>query len=213
MKYSISTDKENWLQISCEFQPKKLGSLKIGLPIWRPWRYQVQNFAKNIPEIKSFQGDQQLSIDKIESSVWVLNCTEIAPIKLEYTYFAVQRDAGGSVANAEMLYINFVNCLVCPLGFENQRCEVTINFPGHWQFATSLTFKNEVFQARTYRELVDSSFLAAAQIFSFAWKEAGAQFFIQGIGPSTVFTEQLIDAYQKIVAYQKKWFAKLLSWY
>ena len=199
MKYSISVDKENWLQISCEFQPKKLGSLKIGLPIWRPGRYQVQNFAKNIPEIKSFQGDQQLSIDKIESSVWEINCTEIAPIKLEYTYFAVQRDAGGSVANAEMLYINFVNCLVCPQGFENQACEVRINFPGQWQFATSLTFKNEVFQARTYRELVDSPFLAAAQIFSYSWKEAGAQFFIQGIGPSTVFTDPLIDAYQKLL--------------
>ena len=88
MKYSISTDKENWLQISCEFQPRKLGRLKIGLPIWRPGRYQVQNFAKNIPEIKSYQGDQQVSIDKIESSVWVLNCTKIAPIKLEYTYFS-----------------------------------------------------------------------------------------------------------------------------
>ena len=81
MKYTISADKENWLQISCEFQPKKLGRLKIGLPIWRPGRYQVQNFAKNIPEIKSYQGDQQLWIDKIESSVWVLNCTEIDPIK------------------------------------------------------------------------------------------------------------------------------------
>jgi len=209
MKYSISTDKENWLQISCEFLPKKLGRLKIGLPIWRPGRYQVQNFAKNIPEIKSFQLGQQISIDKIESSVWVLNCTEIAPIKLEYTYFAVQRDAGGSVANADMLYINFVNCLVCPLGFENQACELRINFPGQWQFATSLTFKNKVFQARTYRELVDSPFLAAAEIFSYSWKEAGAQFFIQGIGPSTVFSDPLIDAYQKIVAYQCAWMGAL----
>ena len=209
MKYSISVAKENWLQITCEFQPKKLGSLKIGLPIWRPGRYQVQNFAKNIPEITAYREEKQVSIAKIESSVWEINCTEIVPIKIVYTYFAVQRDAGGSVANAEMLYINFVNCLVCPLGFENQGCEVTIKFPGQWQFATSLAFKNDVFQARTYRELVDSPFLAAAKIFSFSWKEAGAQFFIQGIGPSTVFTLPLIDAYQKIVAYQCAWMGEL----
>lgn len=79
----------------------------------------MRNFAKNLPEIVSYQGGKKISINKIESSVWELNCIEIAPIKLVYTYFAVQRDAGGSVANAEMLYINFVNCLVCPLGFEN----------------------------------------------------------------------------------------------
>ena len=209
MKYSISTVQENWLQIECEFQPKNLGSIKIGLPIWRPGRYQVQNFAKNLPEIKSYQGDKQVSIDKIESSVWELNCTEIAPIKLKYTYFAIQRDAGGSVANEEMLYINFVNCLICPQGFENQACELSIKFPRDWQSATSLRFKKDIFVARTYRELVDSPFLAAAQIFSYSWKEAGAQFFIQGIGPSTVFTGQLIDAYKKIVAFQCAWMVEL----
>lgn len=68
MKYSISVTQENWLQLTCEFQPKKLGSLKIGLPIWRPGRYQVQNFAKNVPQISAYQDDKQVSIDKIESS-------------------------------------------------------------------------------------------------------------------------------------------------
>jgi len=205
MKYSISTVQENWLQIECEFQPKNLGSIKIGLPIWRPGRYQVQNFAKNLPEIKSYQGDKQISINKIESSVWELNCTEIAPIKMEYTYFAVQRDAGGSVANADMLYINFVNCLVCPLGFENQACELSIKFPRDWQSATSLRFKKDIFVARTYRELVDSPFLAAPQIHSFSWKNSGITFFLQGIGPTSIFNQKLVSAYQKIVSFQCAW--------
>jgi predicted metalloprotease with PDZ domain len=132
MKYTISMAKENWLQIECEFRPKKSGRTKITLPIWRPGRYQVQNFAKNLPEIKAYQGVSQISISKIESSAWELHGVETTPIKLVYTYFAVQRDAGGSVANEEMLYINFVNCLVCPQGFENQTCEVDIKFPSNW---------------------------------------------------------------------------------
>ena len=205
MKYTISTVKENWLQITCEFQPKKLGQIKIGLPIWRPGRYQVQNFAKNLPEIKSHQGDKKIPIIKIESSVWELQCAEIAPIKMEYTYFAVQRDAGGSVANEEMLYVNFVNCLVCPEGFENQACEIAIKFPQDWQSATSLTFKKGVFVARTYRELVDSPFLAAPKIHSFSWKDSGITFFLQGIGSTTIFNEKLVSAYRKIVAFQMAW--------
>lgn len=209
MKYTVSMAKENWLQIACEFQPKKLGRLKIGLPIWRPGRYQVQNFAKNLPEIKSYQAEKQISLNKIESSVWELNCEKISPIKLVYTYFAVQRDAGGSVVNEEMWYINFINCLVFPQGFENQRCEVDIKFPSNWQFATSLIFKNQVFCTRSYRELVDSPFLAAPKIFSYSWKESGCLFFIQGIGPSTVFTELLMEAYRKIVAFQCEWMGEL----
>jgi len=205
MKYTISTVQENWLQIECEFQPKKLGHIKICLPIWRPGRYQVQNFAKNLPKIKAYLGDKQISINKIESSVWELYCDEIAPIKLEYSYFAVQRDAGGSVANKEMLYINFVNCLVCPHGFENQTCELSIKFPQDWQSATSLRLKKNVFVARTYRELVDSPFLAASQIHSFSWKNSGITFFLQGIGPTSIFNEKLVLAYQKIVAFQCAW--------
>jgi len=205
MKYTISTVQENWLQIECEFQPKKLGQIKIGLPIWRPGRDQAQKFAKNLPKMTAYQGDKQISISKIESSVWELHCDETAPIKLEYSYFAVQRDAGGSVANEEMLYINFVNCLVCPQGFENQACDLSIKFPQDWQSATSLRFKKNVFVARTYRELVDSPFLAASQIHSFSWKNSGITFFLQGIGPSSIFNEKLVLAYQKIVAFQCGW--------
>lgn len=205
MKYTISTGKENWLQIECEYMPKKQGSIKIGLPIWRPGRYQVQNFAKNIPEVKAYQGSKLVPIAKVESSIWELEIGEIGPVKLIYAYYALQRDAGGSVANEQMLYINFINCLVCPKGYENQACDVGIKLPKEWSFATSLSFKNGVYVARTYRELVDSPFLAAPQIFSYSWKHSGVQFFIQGIGPASIFTNQLISSYQKIVAFQLAW--------
>ena len=205
MKYTLSIAKENWLHIEFEFQPKKLGRVKIGLPIWRPGRYQVQNFAKNIPEIKAFQGDKKLAIQKVELSSWEIEVVEMVPIKLIYAYYAVQRDAGGSVANGQMLYINFINCLLCPKGFENKACSVAIKFPQKWHYATSLTFNNETFRARSYRELVDSPFLAAPQIHSFSWKSSGIKFFLEGIGPATIFNEKLISSYQKIVEYQLAW--------
>ena len=202
MKYTLSMAKENWLQIEFEFQPKKLGRVKIDLPIWRPGRYQVQNFAKNIPEIKAFQRDTRILIQKVELSSWEVEVLEWAPIKLVYTYYAVQRDAGGSVANGQMLYINFINCLLCPKGFENQACSIAIKFPTAWKFATSLTHKNPFFVAKSYRELVDSPFLAAPQIHSFAWKNSGIDFYLEGIGPPTIFNEKLLASYQKIVEYQ-----------
>lgn len=205
MKYTISTGKENWLQIECEYMPKKLGSMKIELPIWRPGRYQAQNFAKNIPEIKAYQESKLVLIAKVESSIWELEIGELSSVKLIYTYYAAQRDAGGSVANEQMLYINFINCLVYPKGYENQACDVIIKLPNEWSFATSLSFKNGVYIAHTYRELVDSPFLAAPQIFSYSWKHSGVQFFIQGIGPISVFTNLLISSYQKIVAFQLAW--------
>lgn len=205
MKYTLSMAKENWLHIEFEFQPKKEGRVKIGLPIWRPGRYQVQNFAKNIPEIKAFQGDKKVLIQKVELSSWEIEVLEQAPVKLVYSYYAVQRDAGGSVANGQMLYINFINCLLCPKGFENQDCTVAIKFPKAWKFATSLTYKNPFFIASSYRELVDSPFLAAPQIHSFTWKNSGINFFLECIGPATIFNEKLIASYQKIVAYQLAW--------
>ena len=39
----------NFLDITFRFAPRKPGKQVIQLPIWRPGRYQAQNFAKKYP--------------------------------------------------------------------------------------------------------------------------------------------------------------------
>ena len=190
------------LNIELTFVPSRLGAMVLHLPIWRPGRYQVQNFAKNIAMVSSSHGP----VIKSDLSSWTLEVHEIKPITVRYCYRAEQPDAGGSWVDESMVYINFVNCLLFPKRGENRPCVVEIlhrNTPaGGYETSCSLrTYENQ-FRAKSYRELVDSPYLAAPKIHSHRWKSGGAIFYLQGLGPKNHFSDRLVKAYQKFVEYQ-----------
>ena len=139
----------------------------------------------------------------------------LEPVVLTYRYFADQPDAGGCVSQADLLYINFIACLVFPHRGENRPCEVNITLPenstlpsakmtlpGYRGTACSLTTYGSNFRAKSYRELVDSPFISAPVVFSHAWKSHGVQFFIEGVGPKHHFSPRLLQAYARFVDYQ-----------
>ena len=205
MTYSIKPSDDGFLHIELEFIPSRTGTWKILLPTWRPGRYQSQHFAKNIPSLRAFSGEQSCAIQKVSSSVWQLTLADLSRVRISYRYWAQQADAGGSVLADDLLYINFINCLIFPKAWENKACVLHIQHPPSWQTATSLREKNGNYSAKTYRELVDSPFLAAPNVFSYAWKEGKTKFYLEGIGSATHFSKKLIQAYKQIAAFQVQW--------
>ena len=186
-----------YLDITFQFTPRKPGKQVIQLPIWRPGRYQAQNFAKNIPVLKAFSGGVSIPIEKITSSTWSLEASQSVVIR--YSYFANQPDAGGSVVADDLLYINFINCLLYVKGRENERCEISVFKTAGWQ--SVCTFKN----GGKYRELVDSPYIAAPAIFQHKWKCNGVKFAIDVVGTRQALTKKLIDAYEKFTQTQLDW--------
>ncbi|MDU0808616.1 M61 family metallopeptidase [Aquirufa regiilacus] len=209
------------LDIELTWMPSRLGPLRLHLPIWRPGRYQVQHFAKNIATVTSTHGP----VVKSDLSSWTIEVTDLRPITLKYRYHAEQPDAGGSWVDESMVYINFVNCLLFPHRGENRACEVEVVLPpagfspdmlvpfegdssakitpaGGCETSCSLRTYGNKFRAKTYRELVDSPFLAAPQLHTHTWKAKGVKFYLQGVGPKTHFSDRLLKAYQKFVGYQ-----------
>ncbi len=209
------------LDIELTFTPTRIGPLRLHLPIWRPGRYQVQNFAKNIATVRSAQGP----LVKSDLSSWTMEVQSLQPIRVSYRYHAEQADAGGSWVDDSMVYINFVNSLLFPERGENRPCEVEILLPpagfsleeglqngvgfstkntpaGGYEIACALrTYGNQI-RAKSYRELVDSPFLAAPKLHTLRWKSGGVSFYLQGLGPKTHFSDRLLKAYQKFVEYQ-----------
>jgi len=196
--YSLKPSAQpRYLDITFQFTPRKPGKQVIQLPIWRPGRYQAQNFAKNIPVMKAFSGGVSIPIEKIASSTWTLDASE--PVEIRYSYYANQPDAGGSVVEEDLLYINFINCLLYVKGRENERCEIHIEKPAGWK--SVCTFKN----GGKYRELVDSPYIAAPSIFQHKWKCNGVKFAIDVVGSRQALTKKLTDAYEKFTQTQLDW--------
>jgi predicted metalloprotease with PDZ domain len=187
----------NFIEIIFQFTPHKPGKQVVQLPIWRPGRYQAQNFAKNIPVLKAYSEGVPIPISKIASSTWTLEASE--PVEIRYSYYANQTDAGGSVIENDLIYINFINCLLYVKGRENDRCEIHIEKPAGWQSIS--TFKN----GAKYRELVDSPYIAAPAIFQHKWMCNGVKFAIDVVGSRQALTKKLIDAYEKFTQTQLDW--------
>ncbi|WP_459465840.1 M61 family metallopeptidase [Aquirufa sp. OSTEICH-129A] len=202
-----SETEEHFLNIVFRFQVVKSGNVRLQLPIWRPGRYQAQHFSKNIPQVRAFEATgEEIKLNKKGTSAWEFQGKESQAVEVRYAYFAQQADAGGSVSNQEMLYVNFITCLLFVHGQEEIPCEVKVDIPKVWKVSTALKVKSKgLWAASTYRDLVDSTFLASEELNQYHWELGDIHFWAEGIGPSSVFQTKLLEAYRKISAFQVEW--------
>lgn len=171
---------------------------EVFLPAWRPGRYEVQNFAKNVLRVEAFDGYTPIGIVKKAKDVWKLENSEGLEITIRYSYFANQMDAGGTYLDDEQLYINFVTCMLCEQGAENLPCEVQLSIPDDYHIACGLRNggKHQL-RASSYYELVDSPLIASATIQKLSYEVQGSTFNLWFQGDISLTQFSLIDDFKK----------------
>lgn len=196
MHYKIFSQSPHthFINIECTIDNIDKDELILKLPVWRPGRYERANFAKNIGSFKIIDDlGKDVSYYKKESSVWVVDTKNTTHIKIIYTYFANQPDAGACFCNHEILYINPIHC--CVYVEERMQQPHTINYVtnSEWQIATSL-MKNASnhFVASDFHELVDSPIIAAKQMQHHSYSAHNILFHIWIQGEFNNDTEKLI---------------------
>ena len=68
MKYKIYSKnrRSHWIDIECIIENIDSDELIVSLPAWRPGRYELQNFAKNIQSFHVFeQNNEKIPFEKI----------------------------------------------------------------------------------------------------------------------------------------------------
>ncbi len=154
---------------------------KLQLPSWRPGRYELQNFAQNITNINFSDGERAVTFTRKTKDLWV---TKKTPKRLvvTYDYYAKQMDAGGTWLDNEQLYINFVTCVLQPLGLEKSEIEIELDVPLNYKFATSLHQDGVHLFAKDYYELVDSPVISSAKLQHHRYEQRGCTFhlWVQG---------------------------------
>lgn len=107
MDYQISPHpfENHYLVVECRFKAAATKT-KLQLPAWRPGRYQIQNFAKNIRSFHASDSETKLKFVKKNKDLWEVSTPVGSMVSVRYEYYAFQADAGGSFSNHEILYIN-----------------------------------------------------------------------------------------------------------
>ena len=93
VRYQVHCEQaqQRYIQFSAVFeQDAALQTLQLELPSWRPGRYEIGNFAKNIKGFKAFgDNNQALAFHKTTKDTWVIDTKGSAQIKRTYLEIAL----------------------------------------------------------------------------------------------------------------------------
>ncbi|RUM78318.1 MAG: peptidase M61 [Candidatus Thioglobus sp.] len=143
--------------------PNPLGQV-FSLPNWIPGSYLIRDFSKHIVSIKAQSCGETIAIKKLDKNHWITQpCDE--SIILKYELYAFDLSVRCAYLSNERAFFNGSSVFLKPVGFEDNICELVINYPtnnmlGDWSCATTLKLESkdegfEIYQADNYQDLID----------------------------------------------------------
>ncbi|CAN5199912.1 PDZ domain-containing protein [soil metagenome] len=157
------------IDITLTLEDIKEQHVELQLPAWRPGRYEIANYSKNIKYLKAHnENNESLPVKKISKDRWKIYSSGPGKIKVYYSYYAFQMDAGNSYLDESQLYINFINCLLYVENKMLKECVVELDLPDDYKIACGLTQSGKnLFLAPDYYRLVDSPLIASNKLRKF----------------------------------------------
>lgn len=199
VKYLIYSEHPNsqYLQFKVSLEQVQPDEI-IYLPKWRPGRYELGNFAKNVRHFKIFtETGERVIFEKLDHSSWKVKLDQATNLRVEYQYYAVDLNAGSTYVSPEMIYANPVNCFIYTERLKNEACEVEINMPASWNIASSLKREMNKLYAENYEELADSPFICSGQLKYNQYESGGTIFHLWFNGECEPDWSKLITDFKK----------------
>jgi predicted metalloprotease with PDZ domain len=166
VQYILSGEQANnqYIHIEAIF-PVDTEQTFVYLPTWRPGRYELGNFAKNIKHFQVFGSDNKpLNFKKTHKAVWEVQTSGQQSIRVVYHYFANELNAGSTFLSPEQLYVNPVNCFVFTDETKELSIEVELKVPSNYEIACNLKSEGYKLFADSFDQVADSPFIASATL-------------------------------------------------
>jgi len=164
--FSVPNPQDRFVNIQAVFtNESRKPSITIKLPSWRPGRYELAHFAKNIKGFKALMpnGDEA-PFKKTARDTWEIE-SDGQDITVDYRYYSAQLDAGACWADHNQLYINPVHCCLFDPNQLEYPCVVHLELPEDWITATGMNKKDEhTLYAGDHHELFDSPFICSPEL-------------------------------------------------
>ncbi|GIV27670.1 MAG: hypothetical protein KatS3mg027_1484 [Bacteroidia bacterium] len=174
----------HYINVKLVLQNVQQKKIVLLLPRWRPGRYELGNFSKNIQNFKAYNSEgKNLLVIKPNSYSWeIFNDNGDGKIVVEYNYYANEYNAGACFADENILYFNPVHLLMYPaLTDTKPKFKIKLNVPKEYKIISSLKFKNNIIETRDYDELLDSPIVATKFFKTFSYKIDEIKFYVHTI--------------------------------
>jgi len=220
---SIASPQQQYIQFKCEFNTDKR-TTELKFPAWRPGRYQMADFAKNVNHFQVFaEHGKALPFHKTDKGTWQVENGDEQKFYVQYSYYAAEMNAGSSFLDARQLYVNPVNCCLFNPDQYNESITVQLEIPDSWEVANSLPTNNRKFEAANYDELADSPFICSAELQHATYEVEGVLFHIWFNGPVKpawnqlmrdfeLFTQKQLDKFLEFPVQEYHFFFQILPY-
>lgn len=165
------------------------------LPVWRPGRYELGNFAQYVYAMEGLDEEDAWSpLKKTALHRWWIPA-EIREVR--WRFYADLFNAGSTGVAEDVLYINPVNCFL----YHPQHPEwgYRIEFPdlpSTWDVATGLNHREGAWWARDVQQAMDSPVLAAADLWHRTYTSHGVAFHLWVYGENTPDEARFVREHQ-----------------
>ena len=210
INYKIVSDhaSSKLLQVTVDFPTDESETL-IHLPAWRPGRYELGNFAKNVKNFSIFDDAKKKCVFfKTNKDTWLVKTDHTKSITVQYNYYANELNAGSTFIDEELIYVNPVNCLVYINELIDHPISISVANKSNWQIATSLKNIDGVLHATNYDELVDSPFIVSPNLQSESYTLNSIVFTIWINGHKRIDWQPIINDFKKFTQHQLEAFGE-----
>jgi len=200
--FDSTNSNQQYIHISATFNSSSETTF-VQLPAWRPGRYELANFAKNVRNFKVFdQNNQLISASKVTKDRWEVDSSKTATIRVEYNYYAVELNAGSTFLDETQLYVNPVNCCVFTDETYEEEVEIELNIPESWQVASSMRKVGEKWMVDNTEELLDTPFIASGGLQHQTYEVGETKFYVWFNGEIKPDWERLIRDFKAFTVSQ-----------
>lgn len=164
-RISFSDPHKHFIDIEAKVEVGNRDFCQLQLPAWRPGRYELANFSKNIQrwEVVDENGNT-LANRKISKDCWEVNCSDVKEVVVRYNFYANVLDGGSTYVDANQLYVNPINCFLYEVGEESKPCQLHLDLPADYEVASGLKREGDHWVTESFHELVDCPFIASASL-------------------------------------------------
>ncbi len=177
MQYTLSyeTPSKHFIHVEFVLEKPDAENQLLRLPFWRPGRYEKGSFAKNIQEFHIFnEAGEKLAFQKTDSHSWNVETKGAASIRVTYTFYASDLNAGSTYVDKGLLYVNPVNLCLYAADREMEACTLKLNIEPQLEVYGALPEQaNGFYQFTDFHHLADTPFFCSADVKTEQYEVAG----------------------------------------
>jgi len=147
----------------------------IRMSAWRPGRYELGNFVRNIRTWKAFDDKgNELAAEKTERERWKVTTGGSSTVVIRYDIFGGVLNAGSTYLDPYQLYMNPVNSFCYMEGREHEECTLDFVLPEDYIIAAGMEqTAPHTLKADNFDHLADSPLIASNSMKHLTFTAAG----------------------------------------